>query len=151
MAYEKQTWQCGEVVTADKLNHMEDGIEQASQGGGGDASTVTMHTIDAGTSDEYTYISEEDANKVFNRYPLGYKLAQIADGVDSGAQIGMHLVQATPTLTVYTGSAEGMNMLMAFAPQQTIRFSIKQGETVLQSIDLEWDAELKIYHTRVSV
>lgn len=30
MAYEKQTWRCGEVVTADKLNHMEDGIENAT-------------------------------------------------------------------------------------------------------------------------
>lgn len=26
MSYEKQTWNCGDVVTADKLNHMEDGI-----------------------------------------------------------------------------------------------------------------------------
>ena len=26
MAYEKQNWECGQVITADKLNHMEDGI-----------------------------------------------------------------------------------------------------------------------------
>lgn len=26
MAYEKQTWQTGETITAQKLNHMEDGI-----------------------------------------------------------------------------------------------------------------------------
>lgn len=26
MAYEKQEWKCGDVVTADRLNHMEDGI-----------------------------------------------------------------------------------------------------------------------------
>lgn len=32
MAYEKQTWKCGETITADKLNHMEDGI--ANSGGG---------------------------------------------------------------------------------------------------------------------
>lgn len=32
MAYQKQTWRCGEVVTADKLNHMEDGIENADSG-----------------------------------------------------------------------------------------------------------------------
>lgn len=29
MAYEKQTWECGQVITADKLNHMEDGIANA--------------------------------------------------------------------------------------------------------------------------
>lgn len=30
MSYEKQTWSNGDIITADKLNHMEDGI-----GGGG--------------------------------------------------------------------------------------------------------------------
>lgn len=32
MAYEKQTWVTGEVITKEKLNHMEDGI---ANGGGG--------------------------------------------------------------------------------------------------------------------
>lgn len=27
MAYERQTWVCGETITADKLNHIEEGIE----------------------------------------------------------------------------------------------------------------------------
>ena len=27
MAYTKQTWNCGDVISAEKLNHMEDGIE----------------------------------------------------------------------------------------------------------------------------
>lgn len=31
MAYTKQTWECGDVITAEKLNHMEDGI--ANSGG----------------------------------------------------------------------------------------------------------------------
>lgn len=38
MAYEKQTWECGETITAEKLNHIEDGIESASSGGGYSAS-----------------------------------------------------------------------------------------------------------------
>lgn len=29
MAYVKQNWQCEDLITADKLNHMEDGIENA--------------------------------------------------------------------------------------------------------------------------
>lgn len=39
MDYEKQTWVVGEVITAEKLNHMEDGIanlypqESESEGG----------------------------------------------------------------------------------------------------------------------
>lgn len=34
MAYEKQTWTTGDVITQEKLNHMEDGIAGASGGGG---------------------------------------------------------------------------------------------------------------------
>lgn len=29
MAYDKYTWQTGEVITQEKLNHMEQGIEDA--------------------------------------------------------------------------------------------------------------------------
>lgn len=32
MAYEKQTWTTGEVITQEKLNHMEDGIANAGVG-----------------------------------------------------------------------------------------------------------------------
>lgn len=38
MSYEKQTWQTGDVVTANKLNHMEDGIAT----GGGDVLVVPV-------------------------------------------------------------------------------------------------------------
>lgn len=32
MAYEKQTWQCGDTITADKMNHIEDGIANVDVG-----------------------------------------------------------------------------------------------------------------------
>lgn len=35
MAYTPKTWQCGETIMADDLNHMEQGIEDASSGGVG--------------------------------------------------------------------------------------------------------------------
>ena len=34
MAYEKQTWACGEIITADKMNHIENGIKQLSDNSG---------------------------------------------------------------------------------------------------------------------
>lgn len=57
MAYEKQTWKKGDTITAEKLNHMEDGIaavekqqgpkgEKGSPGAAGkDAPTITGCTI----------------------------------------------------------------------------------------------------------
>ena len=34
MAYTPKTWECGETITADDLNHIEQGIAEASSGGG---------------------------------------------------------------------------------------------------------------------
>lgn len=45
MAYEKQNWVCGDTLTAEKLNHMEQGIEDASQSSGGsEIVNMTMAT-----------------------------------------------------------------------------------------------------------
>ena len=41
MAYTKQTWANGDTITADKLNHIEDGIEDAS-----DVTAITTAQID---------------------------------------------------------------------------------------------------------
>lgn len=35
MAYEKYEWKSGQVITAEKLNHMEDGINENASGGSG--------------------------------------------------------------------------------------------------------------------
>lgn len=43
MAYTKQNWECGDLITADKMNHIEDGIEEASSGG---VLTVNVVTTD---------------------------------------------------------------------------------------------------------
>lgn len=55
MSYEKQTWTNGDVITAEKLNHMEDGIAGA---GGGilkiDTSDFTPIVING---DEYTSVT----------------------------------------------------------------------------------------------
>ena len=41
MSYVKNTWQTGDIVTAEKLNHLEDGVASASSGGGGGTFVVT--------------------------------------------------------------------------------------------------------------
>lgn len=44
MAYEKQTWVTGEVITKEKLNHMEDGIANGGGGGGAFIANLNMET-----------------------------------------------------------------------------------------------------------
>ena len=50
MAYEKQTWTNGDIITAEKLNHMEDGIENASDSGGGNYEIKVLNKGDYSTS-----------------------------------------------------------------------------------------------------
>lgn len=45
MAYEKHTWVCGETITADKMNHIEDGI---AEGGGVEVSKIKLGTASGG-------------------------------------------------------------------------------------------------------
>lgn len=49
MSYERQTWSTGETITANKLNHMEDGIA-----GGGSGGVLVVHKVYDETTDEVT-------------------------------------------------------------------------------------------------
>lgn len=44
MSYTKQTWTTGEVITEEKLNHMEEGIEDAGGGSSGGLVRITIGT-----------------------------------------------------------------------------------------------------------
>ena len=72
MAYEKQTWQCGETITADKLNHMEDGIEECCSGGGS-ALIVKVDHI------------EETDDAILIHYDKTYQ--EVKDAYDAGLPI----------------------------------------------------------------
>lgn len=51
MAYEPKTWECGDVVSADALNHMEQGI--ANAGGGG--TLIIKQDNEASTAEKAVY------------------------------------------------------------------------------------------------
>ena len=54
MSYTKTTWANGDIITAEKLNHMEDGIENA---GGGNTFFLTQ-TYDEATDETYWLANE---------------------------------------------------------------------------------------------
>lgn len=56
MAYEKQTWETGDVITAEKLNHMESGIEDGGGGGGGESDFSTA-TVSVHLSSDSVFAS----------------------------------------------------------------------------------------------
>lgn len=47
MAYTKQTWTTGDTVTASKMNHIEDGIENAGGGASWDAVIRLVHAANS--------------------------------------------------------------------------------------------------------
>lgn len=58
MSYTKYEWVDGEVITAEKLNHIEDGIEESGSGSEGESSNLVkvvtaMIAIDAGDRSVY--------------------------------------------------------------------------------------------------
>lgn len=78
MAYTKQNWECGDLITADKMNHIEDGIEGASSGGGSLIVTVTDRTATAeecpggGYVEEYNHSWQEIYDALASGTPCYY-------------------------------------------------------------------------------
>lgn len=66
MSYTKHTWTDGELVTAAKMNNIENGIEEASSGGSGGGGVLVVHATpsdDAITLDK-TWQEIKDADAV---------------------------------------------------------------------------------------
>lgn len=68
MAYEKQTWACGDTITADKLNHMEDGI--ANAGGGSESLMVTE------TKSDDKRVLDKTWQEIYDAFPNAYVLGE---------------------------------------------------------------------------
>lgn len=64
MAYEKHTWETGEVITAEKLNHMEDGVGEVF---------IVNAELAGNSSDGYTVDSlDKTYDKIVNAFENGH-------------------------------------------------------------------------------
>lgn len=64
MAYEPKTWECGDVVTADALNHIEQGIAES---GGGTSQFVVHGSEFRGT----TFVADKTYAEIAEAYQNG--------------------------------------------------------------------------------
>ena len=79
--YEKQTWVTGEVITKEKLNHMEDGIENA--GGGSEVLLVGVDFL----SNKFDKTWNE-INTAFSNGQICYAIGEMGTGIVSYPIIG---------------------------------------------------------------
>ena len=70
MAYEKQTWQTGDVVTAEKLNHLEGGVAAAG------SMLIVHETYDENTS---TYTLDKTWQEIYDALISGIAILFQAD------------------------------------------------------------------------
>ena len=80
MSYEKQNWSNGDLITSEKLNHMEDGISNASSGGSG---IMTVHFVPdlSNRGNPMPPISiDKTPQEVFDAYRRGFIVRAIAEG-----------------------------------------------------------------------
>ena len=73
MSYTKQTWANGDTITAEKLNHMEDGIAASGGGGGGGAALIVNASVslDAETMSFVVDTIDKTYADVTNAYSSG--------------------------------------------------------------------------------
>ena len=70
MSYEKTVWTAGDIITAEKLNNIENGVEAASGGG----YNLAVVTVTNSTGDDFyvsftncTIVVVDDQNNIFTR------------------------------------------------------------------------------------
>lgn len=72
MAYSKQTWADGDVITASKLNHMEDGIESAAESGGSSSSNeMVVQVVKTYVNNQLSYQLNKSYGEIYNAFRAG--------------------------------------------------------------------------------
>ena len=128
--YEPYTWETGDVITAELLNHMEEGIAAASQGGGtgSDLFIVRVHYGDALTCN-HTYAEILEAiNDKLDILPLfSYDKFLITGSIDlSGSNIVITLFTIDGTTNYADDSMVGVRMEIYITDADNISMTRKQ-------------------------
>lgn len=76
MAYNKTTWKTGDTITAEKLNHAEQGIA--------DASTALIVNVSVSGELEITRTLDKTAKEIYNAIMAGVPVWTLEENTDNG-------------------------------------------------------------------
>lgn len=77
MAYERHTWACGETITEQKMNNIEDGIEEALEccgGSGGDITPIIFETEESYSEGTYLLTIQANSEDIYAAMQTGRKV-----------------------------------------------------------------------------
>ena len=117
MAYIPTEWKCGDTITAEKLNNLEDGVQEALEccGGGAEPLIIRKDHVD-GSATYYDKTWQEVHDAMGNGTPVavlddlnragvqGYKMEYFYQIYVDGTDYGAELVTGS---TLYAASANG--------------------------------------------
>lgn len=110
MAYEKHTWSCGETVTADLLNHMEDGIAEGAQNG----IVIAKLTLTSETTAMCSLSHDEIVSLTESNVPVLVTWSYQPEGAPFVVESGSHLVDvATGLVSIRINNEEWVNEVAA--------------------------------------
>lgn len=103
MAYTPTEWQTGDVVTAEKLNKLEEGVLAAS---GGKLFVETEYVTDIGEDHDNGFKTIMDANNIFDAYRAGSNVVFHFAGLQES---GGYVTEGYINLSGYFPDEEGSN------------------------------------------
>ena len=104
MAYTPKTWQCDDTITADELNRMEQGIAEASQGGGG---TLRVNVDRVDTTSSVTYY-DRTWQEVYDALERGDYVSFFRE-LNNGNGYNLRIITAGRESDTYFVLAESIN------------------------------------------
>lgn len=129
MAYTPTVWECGDTITADKLNHMEAGIEECCGGGGSEPLMVTMAEREA-TIEECPYGG--------SAIDFSHSWQEMYDAFVSGKQVLIVNSEALRALIACSNLGSGYYSIStsdAVNPIVTILFQSPTAKTAIHCVD----------------
>lgn len=84
MAYEPNVWKCGDTITADQLNRLEQAVAELSQGGGQGSETLIIRQQETQEDPDKLYY-DKTFQEVFDALANGQRVIEMDGGSEDSA------------------------------------------------------------------
>lgn len=133
MSYEKHTWETGETITADSLNHLEQGLADCY----GDGTNILIVKVDYNQSDLSQTPTAVIADKTYEEIMAAFqanKLIQICARDTSGAIVFLPYVVFLPqaVMAIMSGNSRDTSNHLVGITETTITIT-SSGATAMQN------------------